>query len=300
MNNLNDLNLLSPKFLPLRSFDKLHFINLNMPPSLSNIPNTPSSDENKKDSSESFSFHGTDGLFDEEEIFNLMGEKLEINNFDKFFYPEKNNDDTQKEVIYPKDNSSTNAQTNTNQGGDQKLKRQIFQVISRKDVESDYGEKRELRLDYAIKNFKLACVKYIKNYAEKLIKKCHFDIKLFKPSYKFFTGNSNITDIKKFLELTIEEIFTYAKGQKNNLQEKNMNYIKDIKSNIQKEKIKNGDCYDKLGQFLNMTFRDAVKQFYDSEEFLKFSCTPKALSLDQVVMQVKNTSLLEKNGFLNL
>ena len=292
MSEFKDLDFFSPQnYEPLQSLSlkKLNFFNCpsNSSPLFPNSPLTPSYEENKSEPSAHFEYYRKIDVFEEDIDFN-------------FLYPE-NNINIPKELNLPIPNSSTNFKTIVE---NEKQKVPIFNVITRPHKESDNEEKRQHRLDYAIKNFKVACVKYIKDYANNLLKQCNFKFKLFTPSYNYFTGNSNIRDNKVFLEFTIEKIFSYSKHEKKNdkktLQKKNMDLMKQIKSCLRKKKIKKGDCYDKLQNFLQMTFEEAIMEFYKSKEFLEFSSQPKTLELDKIVMQVRDVSLLEPNGFLRI
>ena len=97
------------------------------------------------------------------------------------------------------------------------------------------------RIDYSIKNIKVHISKFMKEYGNELIKKCGFQnklkkLKLFAPSYKYFTGNSNEKDNKIFLNFTIKKIFTYPEGKTekndNRLQRQNKDIIKEFKEYI--------------------------------------------------------------------
>ena len=99
-------------------------------------------------------------------------------------------------------------------------------------------KKFELRVDYAIKNIKVYISKYMKEYGNNLIRECNFPnrlqkLKLFLPSYQYFTGNANEKLNRTFLNLTVEEILAYPKekmNQKkdNRLQRQNQEMIDDF------------------------------------------------------------------------
>ncbi len=171
------------------------------------------------------------------------------------------------------------------------------------------SRKTEPRLDYVIKDIKVYISKYLKDYGNELIKKCNFKnrldkAKLFSPSYKYFTGNSNFKDNVKFLELLVEEIFTYpdkeVKKDDNRLQRQNKDIIKDIKDHIEE---KYGDDipeeYIKLLNFFRMSFEDAIMQFYESEYFTKYTSSEKARR-NEYFYKTKGYSILEKNAFIKL
>ena len=162
------------------------------------------------------------------------------------------------------------------------------------------------RIDYAIKNFKVTCVKFIKEYANKLIKNCKFmgelkNKKLFSPSNKYFTGVSNEKDNAIFLDFTVAEIFSYPNGKRkdNRLQESNRIILEKIKETVNNLK-QIPESYRAVLDFLNMTFEDAVMLFYKDEEFLKYKETEKAKFLDSQFVKVKGFSLLSRNAFIHL
>jgi len=162
------------------------------------------------------------------------------------------------------------------------------------------------RIDYAIKNFKVTCVKFIKEYANKLIKNCKFmgelkNKKLFSPSNKYFTGVSNEKDNAIFLDFTVAEIFSYPNGKRkdNRLQESNRIILEKIKETVNNLK-QIPESYRAVLDFLNMTFEDAVMLFYKDEEFLKYKETDKAKFLDSQFVKVKGFSLLSRNAFIHL
>ena len=162
------------------------------------------------------------------------------------------------------------------------------------------------RIDYAIKNFKVTCVKFIKEYANKLIKNCKFmgelkNKKLFSPSNKYFTGVSNEKDNAIFLDFTVAEIFSYPNGKRkdNRLQESNRIILEKIKETANNLK-QIPESYRAVLDFLNMTFEDAVMLFYKDEEFLKYKETDKAKFLDSQFVKVKGFSLLSRNAFIHL
>ena len=172
------------------------------------------------------------------------------------------------------------------------------------------GKKIEPRIDYAIKNFKVYLIKYLKDYGNQLIKDCHFKnklkkIKLFSPSYKYFTGNSNEKDNKIYLDFTLEEIFTYPnkKLEKNDnrLQRQNKQIINSFKEYINENYSKEiPEKIQKIQNFLKMSFYDAIQLFYNSKQFYNYSSSQKTRFLDEQFIRSKGFSLLEKNAFIKL
>ena len=180
------------------------------------------------------------------------------------------------------------------------IKKCIFGINSHKKIEP--------RIDYAIKYFKVNVIKFIKEYGNILIKLCDFPnklkkLRLFSPSYKYFTGNSNEKDNKLFINFNLETIFCYPEGNKNDnrLQRQNKETIKYFKEYIEeKYKEEIPEKYQKLLNYLNMTFQDAILLFYESKQFKDYSSLSKTIFLDKYFTKAKGFSLLEKNGFLKL
>lgn len=170
------------------------------------------------------------------------------------------------------------------------------------------NRKIEPRIDYAIKNNKVFIIKYLKEETNKLIKKCGFKnklkkLKLFSPSYKYFTGNSNEKENKIFLNFTVEQIFTYPEGiitkNDNRLQRKNKDIIKKFKE-YNDEHSDGNEHLEKLINFLNMTFREVIVLFYESNYFKEFCSSSKTVFLDKQFVKGKGFSLMEKNAFFKL
>ena len=180
------------------------------------------------------------------------------------------------------------------------IKKCIFGINSHKNIEP--------RIDYAIKYFKVNVIKFIKEYGNILIKLCYFPnrlkkLRLFSPSYKYFTGNSNEKDNKLFINFNLETIFCYPEGNKNDnrLQRQNKETIKCFKEYIEeKYKEEIPEKYQKLLNYFNMTFQDAIVLFYESKQFKDYSSSSKTIFLDKYFIKAKGFSLLEKNGFLKL
>ena len=183
-----------------------------------------------------------------------------------------------------------------------KIDKCIFGIKSEKKIEP--------RIDYAIKNIKVYIIKNLKILGNQLIKNCNFPkklkrLKLFSPSYKYFTGNSNDKDNKIFLNFTVEKIFSYPEGkiQKNDnrLQRQNKEIIKTLIEYIDEEfPDEIPENFQKLKKFFDMTFQDAIILFYESNQFNDFSSSKKTIFLDNQFIKAKGFSLLEKNGFLKL
>lgn len=184
------------------------------------------------------------------------------------------------------------------------IKKCIFGLNSLKKIEP--------RIDYAIKYFKVNAIKFIKEYGNILIKLCDFPnklkkLRLFSPSYKYFTGNSNEKENKIYLNFTMEDIFTYPDKKvpksDNRLQMQNKQMIQEFKEYINETYDDDADIPEKIQkvqQFFKMTFDDAIKLFYDSKQFDDYSSSQKTRFLDEQFIKSKGFSLLEKNAFIKL
>lgn len=195
---------------------------------------------------------------------------------------------------------STGDNTNNSKININKL---IFGLQSEKKIEQ--------RIDYAIKNIKVYISKYIKNYGNDLIKGCKFQnklqkIKLFSPSYDYFTGNSNEKDNNVFLDFTVEQILTYPdkknkKKKGDRLQRQNQENIKALKDYIEDNYEENvPEKMQELLNFFRMTYEEIVTLFYKSNKFIDYSSSEKTRKLDELFIKTKGFSLMENNGFIKL
>ena len=194
---------------------------------------------------------------------------------------------------------STEDNTNVSQIN---INRIIFDVKEERKI--------ELRIDYSIKHIKVYISKFMKNYGNELIKKCNFpniykNIKLFSPSYYYFTGNSNIKDNTSFLEFTVEQILTYPekKSEKkdNRLQRQNKEIINEIKKYIEANYPNEvPDRFQELLNFFKMSYEDIINLFYNSNYFKVYSSSLKTRKLDGQFIKAKGFSLTENNGFIKL
>lgn len=201
-----------------------------------------------------------------------------------------------------KQKSTTNNTTDKSKNGKIELKKEnIFGLETNKQPEI------LPRIDYAIKNFKVTAVKFIKEYGNKLIKECKFkgelkNKKLFSPSNKYFTGISNEKENNIFLDFTVAELLSYPNDEfgdikDNRLQQNNKKIIQKMKEVINDMKIITKEYKDLLDYF-NMTFENALILFYESNEFSIYKETEKAKYLDSQFIKVKGFSLLKKNSFI--
>ena len=167
---------------------------------------------------------------------------------------------------------------------------------------SSYQEtKLQMRIDYAKNHFKRYFSKFLKNYANNLIKNIS-DKRLFLPNYQSFTGNPTEKDNYLFLSFSIQEIFGhYKKGsQKNRYQEKNKKLIENILNILNNNELGNNVKYKEIQSFFKMDFEKAIELFYNSQDFEKYANDPKTKYLDKEFKAQKGFSLLEPNGFIKM
>ena len=167
---------------------------------------------------------------------------------------------------------------------------------------SSYQEtKLQMRIDYAKNHFKRYFSKFLKNYANNLIKNIS-DKRLFLPNYQSFTGNPTEKDNYLFLSFSIQEIFGhYKKGsQKNRYQEKNKKLIENILNILNNNELGNNVKYKEIQSFFKMDFEKAIELFYNSQDFEKYANDPKTKYLDKEFKAQKGYSLLEPNGFIKM
>ena len=167
---------------------------------------------------------------------------------------------------------------------------------------SSYQEtKLQMRIDYAKNHFKRYISKFLKNYANNLIKNIS-DKRLFLPNYQSFTGNPTEKDNYLFLSFSIQEIFGhYKKGsQKNRYQEKNKKLIENILNILNNNELGNNVKYKEIQSFFKMDFEKAIELFYNSQDFEKYANDPKTKYLDKEFKAQKGFSLLEPNGFIKM
>ena len=228
------------------------------------------------------------------EIIKLLEDinDTKLNNFiSKFPFPGIKGDEM---IDLEDDEASKKSTGDKSEDKNKNIQKAIFGVKNPK--------KFELRVDYAIKNIKVYISKYIKECGNKLIKECNFKgklqkLKLFLPSYRYFTGNANEKQNRTFLNLSIEEILEYPKEKikneknDNRLQRQNKKIINDLKKYIEgKHEDEKDEKYRKLFNFFRMSYEEVIIEFYKSEKFKEYCAFPKT----------KGFSLLENNAFIKL
>ena len=127
---------------------------------------------------------------------------------------------------------------------------------------------KECRKDYGIKHIKKAIIQYGTKKLNKIINESDlpniYKKKIHKPNYKYFTGKDSIKFNNKCLSKLLREIFTIGK----NINYENflniIKYFKQVGINHL------SDNFQTILNFLEKTYEDLIKNFYDSEEFKDF------------------------------
>ena len=234
--------------------------------------------------------------------------------FENFITEEKN------EIYFDENNKE-----NENSFLGKKIKRKNKVIIEEKIKKVFNIEKEEFiyRLDYYKMAFISNFLTYVKGILNKLNENCNFCRKFGKsnfhtPKRELYGGNPKEEDNRKFIDKTIEEVFTdYEIKNKNKLekgisrQKDNANLINRIKEyqetlskKIQKDE-KYLDQYQKINELINylkLKIKDAMDDYYDSNEFEKFKSRTKIKYYDEMFYYERNRkfSLLEKNNFVRL
>ena len=113
-------------------------------------------------------------------------------------------------------------------------------------------------------------------------------IKFFSFNYKKFTIVVNYSKNKTWLDEKIKHLLILGEDPN---QVKNM---KALKSLYKKNVGQLNDIKDKLEQ----TYRNIIKQFYLSEEFINFKKDKRVIELNENFIKIMNVSILENNGFI--
>jgi hypothetical protein len=172
---------------------------------------------------------------------------------------------------------------------------------SRKDDEvakKSGGSRKYFRVEDAKKHIKKAISQFATQELNRLIKSSELGTKFKKPihlpNYKLFTSNSKELDNLDFLSFNLKKVFTYGKkdGNRQDKNEKNLNRILEYKKYPEKTK--------KIKEFLDLTYQDIIKLFYQSSNFEEFRNTKLTQFFDEGIKSQKKISLLEDGGLLKL
>ena len=204
----------------------------------------------------------------------------------------------------------------------------------------DIKKKCKYRLDYFKKAFIKDFLDYVLSVLNELSINCKFCTKFgkanfHKPKRGKYAGNTKEEDNRKFIEKSVEEVFTDYKIEKNknDIDEEDIELNKDMKgiknqkanelliNNIKKfrdnlanriEKEKEKEKKEKyLNQFRNInillnylkkTIKDAMDEYYDSKQFIRFKSKKRNRDYDYYFYyeRKRHFHLLEKNNFVRL
>jgi len=229
-----------------------------------------------------------DSKLNDERYFNDINMKKENNNSRIEEKPEPKKD----EKIIKKSNQKETRETTD----------KIVVLSIKKKTKIFESKQKKCRNDYLIKKIKVNCFsKFATNKLKSLVKMCQFQgdlksAKVYLPDNKAFTQDSNLKRNKVFLDKTLRFIYTLEDDDKLN-KGRNAKLFAKIDGYTGE---KNKEAYDALKKFLDQTVRDTIIEYYDSEEFEKFSREEKIIENDKAFFKEKGFHLLEKYGFLNL
>ena len=229
-----------------------------------------------------------DSKLNDERYFNDINMKKENNNSNIEEKPEPK----KNEKIIKKSNQKETRETTD----------KVVVLSIKKKTKLFESKTKKCRNDYLIKKIKVNCFsKFATNKLKSLVKKCQFQgdlksAKVYLPDNKAFTQDSNLKRNKVFLDKTLRFIYTLEDDDKLN-KGRNAKLFAKIDEYTGE---KNNEAYDALKKFLDQTVRDTIIEYYDSEEFEKFSREEEIIENDKAFFKEKGFHLLEKYGFLNL
>ena len=231
-------------------------------------------------------------------------EEKNINSFNLF--PELNNERYRKEGIEQNDIFQ---QKNYSTGDTSKH--------GKKTIHKFYSLKENLRINNILINYKVQINQYDEKKLNTLLENSGVEelkvIKMKKINSRTCTANTTKEDNLNMLKLKNKEIFYYNKinheTQKsknyfssNKNQENNKNNI-EIIFNIIKEKKMLGQYTSQLlaiENYLEMTYEDVIKEFYDSQKFRDFISKNETIKKNKFIEKAKGVKLEEKYGVINL
>ena len=184
----------------------------------------------------------------------------------------------------------------------------------------DIAKKFNYRKDYYIMEFKGNFLNWTLQEMQTKIDNCNFCKKFGKAQIhianrKLYGGNPKEEDNREFINKTIEEVFTLTEDQKNSLKkvsrqkanEELINKIKDyyyekllIKKEKDKKYLNQFNAIKEFIEFIQLTIKEALDMYYDSDEFEKFKSRRVIQYYDEKFSSERNRgfSLLVKNNFV--
>ena len=218
-----------------------------------------------------------------------------------------------KKELKEEQEKQDNMRNSTKNSSDKKEEFKIEKLLFTSEKFISYGcPKKEnnknfpsyFRMDMAKKYYKTKISQFGTDKLNKYIKESDLPFKLKKnihlPNSKLFT--SKVTEIINYnsLNLSLREMFTIGK-ENNTLQKQNFinfskidGYIQNLEEEQLSERIIN------IKNFLDMTYEDLIRMFYDSEEFLEFKNEELNKFFDKGVLSQEGFLLSESYGLIKL
>lgn len=200
--------------------------------------------------------------------------------------------------------------SSTEDSSEQKLKVEIkklkFCVKTPKIKNNDDNNESSLPSYFKFESYKKYCKAKINKYATETLNKyiknsilseiIKEDIHL--PNYKLFTSKVTEDDNLKSLKFKVKDIFIIGKENKA-LQNQNFKIISKIYEYLDKYEIL-PDNLKKIKNFLEMSYEDLIKAFYESKEFYTFKNDKRTKFYDDETKAQEGFSLLEGYGLIKL
>lgn len=188
--------------------------------------------------------------------------------------------------------------------------------LGKKTIKLFNISKKQNRVNNTLISYKVQINQYNLEKLNKLLKNSGVEelkcIKMKIINSRLCTANTSKEDNLNMLKLKNKEIFCYNKinhetqKPKNYFsfksQELNKDYIQKI-LNIIKEKKMLGQYTLKLLEienFLEMTYEDVIKEFYNSQKFRDFISKKDTIKMNKFIEEIKGIKLEEKYGVINL
>ena len=222
-------------------------------------------------------------------------------------------DDIRQDSPLPITNENQNA-SSTNPSSDKKSESKISKLLfsCEKKLHSnsiyqnsflDSDLPSYFRMDMAKKYFKTKISQFATDKLNKLIKESDLPLTLKEiihlPNFKLFT--SRVTESVNFVSLNynVKKIFIIG-NETQYLQKKNFVNICKIYEYIKSKIGKIPENIQKIQEFLELTYEELIKMFYDSYEFLEVKIDERAKFYDKGTKAQEGFGLLEDYGLIKL
>ena len=120
-----------------------------------------------------------------------------------------------------------------------------------------------------------------------------------KPNSLMFTANVKVTDNFYFLNNNLRTIFTIGK-ETEDLQKQNEDNISNIFGYFEKIGHKLSNNLKAIKDFFDMSYKDLIIKFYESNEFTNFKEDAKTKFYDEGTVRQEGFSLLEDYGLIKI